>query len=104
MNKTVISCLITACLISVASCDMLSNGNDDTADIRLFISVGIMNFDESDPENNIFIVTSNMSWRAESDTPGLKLEPETGKAGDTKVQVTDMPENTTATVTVTTVR
>ena len=104
MNKTVISCLITACLISVASCDMLSTGNDDTADIRLFISVGIMDFDESDPENNIFIVTSNMSWRAESDTPGLKLEPETGKAGDTKVQVTDMPENTTATVTVTTVR
>ena len=91
-------------LLAVSSCSVLSGDDEEFPEAELYLSAENIEFDESDPDRNTFIVTSNTSWRAESDTPELKFEPESGKEGDTEVRITGMGENQTGTITVTTQR
>lgn len=86
----------------LASCSALENEGD--GNIRLFVSTESLEFDEENPDNNTFIVTSNVAWRAEGDIPELKFEPENGGAGDTRIQITDMAFDRSGIITVTTVR
>ena len=102
MKRTLKSCIAIAGMAILASCSALENEGDDN--IRLFVSTESLEFDEENPDNNTFIVTSNVAWRAEGDIPELKFEPENGGAGDTRIQITDMAFDRSGIITVTTVR
>ena len=102
MKRTLKSCIAIAGMAILASCSALENEGD--GNIRLFVSTESLEFDEENPDNNTFIVTSNVAWRAEGDIPELKFEPENGGAGDTRIQITDMAFDRSGTITVTTVR
>ena len=102
MKRTLKSCIAIAGMAILASCSALENEGD--GNIRLFVSTESLEFDEENPDNNTFIVTSNVAWRAEGDIPELKFEPENGGAGDTRIQITDMAFGRSGTITVTTVR
>ncbi len=102
MKRTLKSCIAIAGMAILASCSALENEGD--GNIRLFVSTESLEFDEENPDNNTFIVTSNVAWRAEGDIPELKFEPENGGAGDTRIQITDMAFDRSGIITVTTVR
>lgn len=102
MKRTLKSCIAIAGMAILASCSALENEGD--GNIRLFVSTENLEFDEENPDNNTFIVTSNVAWRAEGDIPELKFEPENGGAGDTRIQIRDMAFDRSGIITVTTVR
>ena len=85
----------------IAACDSMI---DNDSEISLFVSANSIEFDENDPENNRFIVTSSADWYAECDNHSLVFSPETGQSGDVVVEITEMEPGSSGTITITTRR
>ena len=94
------SAAFAAVILAFAACDSATPDGYEKA--SLAVSKETLEFDADNPDKNIFIVNSSVSWHAESDNSTLKFEPKDGDAGNTEVKVTDIGEGQTGTITVTT--
>ena len=83
-----------------ASCVNTDDGGGELETAILDSSVESLEYDADNPENNCFTVSSNVTWKADSDLGSLKFSPKTGGEGETVVSVLDIPEGETGTITI----
>ena len=103
MTTTFKSLALIACLFFAAvACETAPE--NEKSEVLLSVSANSIEFDEENPDNNTFTVTSNVAWYAESSAQSLKFEPAEGSAGETEITVKDINPGTTGVITVTTIR
>ena len=92
-------------LSSVMSGCSDSNENDEPIneeDAFLNVSHVVLTFNESDASKNVITIKSNYPWEATTSHQSLKIDKNTGDAGEDKITIKDLPSGENYKLTITT--